>query len=137
MANSLEVRAPLLDHRLFEFARRLPLDMHVQGKRGKQLLRAVLRKYVPDRLIDRPKMGFGIPLASWLRGPLRGWAEDLLATRRLKADGVFHSEPIRRTWEAFQAGSNQSHYLLWDILMFQSWLDAEKAADSQRIRGVA
>src|SRR5690606_21003927 len=110
MANSLEVRAPLLDHRLFEFCRRLPLNFHVRRKEGKQVLRAVLRKHVPARLIDRPKMGFGIPLAEWLRGPLRDWAESLLAAERLQNDGILNPKPIRDVWTAFVAGRNQSHY---------------------------
>jgi asparagine synthase (glutamine-hydrolysing) len=131
MANSLEVRAPLLDHRLFEFARRLPLDLHVKGKQGKQLLRAILQKHVPRSLIDRPKMGFGIPLADWLRGPLREWASDLLSAERLEREGVFRAAPVQHTWSEFLAGKNYSHYLIWDVLMFQAWLDEERRAQRQ------
>jgi asparagine synthase (glutamine-hydrolysing) len=97
----------------------------MRDKEGKQLLRAVLRKYVPRPLVDRPKMGFGIPLADWLRGPLRDWADDLLSAERLTREGILRVGPIRRVWTGFLAGTNYSHYLLWDVLMFQGWLDEE------------
>jgi asparagine synthase (glutamine-hydrolysing) len=133
MATSLEVRAPLLDHRLFELVYRLPPSMLMKGKQGKQLLRAILRKHVPDSIIDRPKMGFGIPLADWLRGPLREWAEDLLSAERLVRDGYFRVDPIRRVWTDFLAGKNHGHYLIWDVLMFQGWLDAEMAEQPKSV----
>jgi asparagine synthase (glutamine-hydrolysing) len=126
MAVSLEVRAPLLDHRVLEFAWRLPLDLKLQRTRGKVVLREVLSRYVPVELFERPKTGFGIPLDSWLRGPLRPWAEDLLAEARIRADGFFKPEPIRKLWSEHLSGRRQGHYLLWDVLMFQAWLEHER-----------
>jgi asparagine synthase (glutamine-hydrolysing) len=125
MAVSLETRAPFLDHRVAEFAWRLPLAQKIRGGQGKWLLRQVLYKHIPRELIDRPKMGFGIPLDDWLRGPLREWAEDLLAEDRLKRDGYLEPESIVRTWRTHQSGALSSGYRLWSVLMFQAWLDAQ------------
>jgi asparagine synthase (glutamine-hydrolysing) len=134
MAISLETRVPLLDPKVVEFAWRLPMSMKIRGGTTKWILREVLHRHVPRRLIDRPKMGFGIPLDSWLRGPLRDWAEALLDERRLREDGFFHPAEIRRTWEGHLAGQ-ANQYKLWAVLMFQSWLDAQShgapAADSR------
>lgn len=123
MAVSLETRVPLLDHRLYELAWRLPTSMRVRGGTGKWLLRQVLRSYVPAELVERPKMGFGVPIGSWLRGPLRPWAEDLLDERRLRDQGLLDPAPIRAAWEGHVSGAVDEKYRLWAILVLQAWLD--------------
>ena len=125
MAVSLETRAPLLDHAVMEFAWRLPLGLKVHGGRGKHLLRRLLDRYVPRALVDRPKMGFAVPLEHWLRGPLREWADALLAPERLAREGYFNPAVIRACWADHQAGRYDRHFLLWDVLMFQAWLEAQ------------
>jgi asparagine synthase (glutamine-hydrolysing) len=123
MSVSLETRMPLLDHRVVEFAWRLPMDLKLRGGHGKWLLRQVLFKHVPRALVERPKMGFGLPIDSWLRGPLREWAEGLLAESRLTNEGYFNATSVRRAWAAHLSGRLDQHSLLWNVLMFQSWLE--------------
>ena len=123
MGVSLETRAPFLDHRVMEFVWRLPLSFKIRNTERKWILRQVLYKYVPMRLVERPKVGFGIPLASWLRGPFRDWAEALLDVRRLRTEGFFDPRPIRRKWHEFLNMHEQCEYQLWHVLMFQAWLD--------------
>ncbi len=121
MAASLETRVPLLDHRLVEFALRLPLHQKMRGGQGKWLLRQVLSRYVPRPLFERPKMGFGIPIHDWLRGPLRDWAEHLLDAGRLQSGGLIDPAPVRQLWLEHLARRNDWGYRLWPVLMFEAW----------------
>lgn len=121
MAVSLEVRAPILDHRVVALAWSLPLDYKVRNGRTKWVLRQLLHRYVPPALVDRPKSGFAVPIGDWLRGPLREWAEDLLNATRLKNAGIFNPDPIRACWTQHLQGKSNSEHALWTILMFEAW----------------
>ena len=124
MGVSLETRIPLVDHEVVEFSWRVPQSMKVRGSESKWLLRQLLYKYVPRELIERPKQGFGIPLDQWLRGPLREWAETLLDSERLRREGYLDPLPIRQKWEEPLSGRRNWQYWLWNVLMFQAWLEA-------------
>jgi asparagine synthase (glutamine-hydrolysing) len=121
MAVALEARVPLLDHRVVEFTWRLPRSAKVRRSNSKWLLRQILYRHVPPALVERPKMGFGIPLGEWLRGPLRDWAEELLDERRLHEAGLFDATTVRRFWQEHLEGRRNWQYLIWDVLMLEAW----------------
>jgi asparagine synthase (glutamine-hydrolysing) len=123
MASALEVRAPLLDHRVVERALRLPRQLKLRDSKGKWILNRVLARYLPEELFQRPKAGFSVPLGGWLRGPLRGWAESLLDEGRLRTGGYLKPGPIRRRWDQHLAGERNWQAHLWSVLMFQAWLE--------------
>lgn len=126
MAHGLEARVPLLDHRIVEFVWRLPMAMKADKGLSKRVLRRVLYRYLPRELMDRPKMGFGVPVGKWLQGPLRDWAEDLLAEDRLRREGYVDPRPIRKAWKEHLNGKRNHEYKLWAALMFEQWLEEGK-----------
>jgi asparagine synthase (glutamine-hydrolysing) len=132
MAVGLEGRVPLLDHRLVQFSWRLPLAILRRDGVSKWPLRQVLERYVPRALTERPKMGFGVPIDSWLRGGLRDWAESLLDERRLAREGILRPAPVRAAWKAHLEGSRNFQYQLWTVLMFEAWYEQERAGGARR-----
>jgi len=130
MGVSLETRIPLLDPRVIEFAWRLPLKMKIRGGEGKWLLRELLYRYVPKALVSRPKQGFGMPIAEWLRRPLRDWAEALLDPVRIRREGLLDAAPIRRKWTEHLSGETRWDYQLWSVLMFQAWVEAQRKPEA-------
>lgn len=129
MAASLEARSPFLDHRVVEFAWRLPTALKIRKGQGKWLLRQVLRRYLPEYLFERPKQGFNVPIGLWLRGPLRDWAQELLDMRRIRDDGFIDSRNVQASWQEHLAGRHDRSRYLWSVLMVQSWLDANRNAN--------
>jgi asparagine synthase (glutamine-hydrolysing) len=124
MGVSLEVRVPLLDHRVVEFASTLPIDFLLHKNSGKWILRQVLYRHVPAQLFDRPKMGFGIPIGAWLLGPLRHWAEQLLDPGRIRRENYLDPAPIQKRWQEHLNGTRDWKSSLWNVLMFQAWLES-------------
>jgi asparagine synthase (glutamine-hydrolysing) len=122
MAVSVEARVPFMDYRVVEFSFSLPPNLKVRGETGKYILRRVLHQHVPEALYQRPKMGFHLPLSTWLRGPLRDWAEDLLDPGCIRQEGLLDPDPIRVKWDEHLAGRRDRVDHLWPVLMFRSWL---------------
>jgi asparagine synthase (glutamine-hydrolysing) len=130
MAVALEVRVPLLDHRVVELSWRLPQRFKLRGGTGKWLLRQVAYKYVPKALLERPKMGFAVPIDQWLRGPLKDWAEDLIGTLRRTDSELLDGAPIAQKWAEHQSGARNWQYFLWNVLMYEAWRGSQATADS-------
>jgi asparagine synthase (glutamine-hydrolysing) len=130
MAVALEVRVPLLDHRVVELSWRLPQRFKLRGGAGKWLLRQIAYKYVPRALLERPKMGFDVPIDRWLRGPLKDWAGDLLNPSALDREGLLCSAPIARNWTEHQSGARNRQHFLWNVLMFEAWNESMRSRES-------
>jgi asparagine synthase (glutamine-hydrolysing) len=129
---ALEARVPLLDHRVVEFSWRLPRGLKVRHGESKWILRRILHRYVPRALVERPKMGFGIPLGEWLRGPLRDWAESLLNEQRLREAGLVDAALVGRIWREHRQGRGNWQYALWNVLMLETWRERWAADSSAR-----
>ena len=123
MAVSLETRMPFLDPEVIDLAWRLPMDAKIKNGHGKWCLRELLYKRVPKSIVERPKMGFGVPIGAWLRGPLRDWAEPLLERKRLRNGQVFNEETVRKKWQDHLSGDANWGHELWSVLMFEAWAD--------------
>ena len=121
MSVSLETRAPFLDHEVFNFAWSLPLSYKLKSGNSKRILKNILYKYVDRSLLERPKMGFGVPVGEWIKGPLLEWTEDLLNTDIIKAEGYFCPNTVQKFWKEHKKGDRNWQNQLWTILMFQSW----------------
>ena len=128
MAVGLEARVPMIDHELIEFVWGLPLDYKTRGLQGKWLLREVLHRHVPKSLMDRPKMGFGVPVGDWLRGPLRDWAEELLSNNKLRDHNLLNSEKTHQMWREHLSSQKNWQYQLWNVLMFQAWFEQNQSS---------
>jgi asparagine synthase (glutamine-hydrolysing) len=133
MAVSLEARVPFLDHRVVELAWRLPLSDKIRNGTSKYILRQVLYRHVPRDLLERPKMGFGLPIETWIVGPLRDWAEQLLDEGRLRREGFLEPTLIRNMWDQHVSGKRRWHFHIWNILMFQAWWEEQKLATERPV----
>ena len=125
MAVSLETRAPFMDSDVIDFAMSLPLSFKIRNGQGKWILKKLLYKFVPKKIVHRPKMGFGVPIGDWLRGPLKDWSDNLLDKNRLKKEGYLNSEIVSKMWREHLDGSRDRTNEIWNILMFQLWLENE------------
>ena len=131
MASSLELRVPLLDHRVVELAWKIPEAMNTNGTEGKIILRRILSDYMPPQLFERPKMGFGIPLSDWMRGPLSTWIEDLINPSMVKKYGILNSDIVWKIWQEHRSGRQDWGYSLWDLISLQAWLGKDNTVNGQ------
>lgn len=126
MAVSLETRVPFLDHRIVEWSWSLPTSLKSGNGNEKRILKILLNRHIPKQIFERPKMGFGVPLSDWLRGPLREWAEDLLSIDNFKKFGIINYKPVHKKWNQLLSGSNFYEADIWHVLIFQDWLNSIK-----------